>query len=127
MGAGIGSAGPIDRRAGTAAPLNMPHVHGFRVQEYVASLLPEGTRVELGLDGICITLAEWQIGAGRGAENLLCMVVSTEISGGLVCDGIPVVGADGNAGHIGQLSDTAPLVGAALLVLDVAHGEIRSR
>ncbi|MEV8268361.1 ROK family protein [Microbacterium sp. NPDC076911] len=103
VGAGIGSAGPIDRSAGTTAPLNMPHLQGFAVREHVASLLPEGTRVELGLDGMCIALAEWQIGAGRGVNDLICMVVSTGIGGGVVCGGIPVTGADGNAGHIGQL------------------------
>ena len=42
-------------------------------------------------------------GAGRGAQFMLGMVVSTGIGGGLVLDGAPYDGRTGNAGHVGHV------------------------
>jgi glucokinase len=42
-------------------------------------------------------------GAGRDAQFLLGMVVSTGIGGGLVLDGAPYDGRTGNAGHVGHV------------------------
>ena len=42
-------------------------------------------------------------GAGRGAEFMLGMVVSTGVGGGLVLDGAPYDGRTGNAGHVGHV------------------------
>ncbi len=102
-GVGVGSAGPIDHAAGTIAPLNMPLLHGFALRECIRTLVGDDVPVAVGLDGLCIALAEWRHGAGRGRDNVLSMVVSTGIGAGLIVDGRPLVGADGNAGHIGQL------------------------
>jgi glucokinase len=38
-------------------------------------------------DGNAATLAEWKLGAGRGAENLVCLTLGTGVGGGLVLDG----------------------------------------
>jgi glucokinase len=50
-----------------------------------------------------MALGERWRGAGRGADFLLGMVVSTGIGGGLVLDGAPLPGRTGNAGHVGHL------------------------
>ncbi|MGZ0711877.1 ROK family protein (plasmid) [Coraliomargarita sp. W4R53] len=113
VGAGIGSAGPINRQLGTTSALNMPELQRFTVVERVQALLPTNTPVTLGLDGMCIALAEWQLGAGRDINDLLCMVVSTGIGGGLISGGTPVQGPDGNAGHVGQLRVTPRADGAS--------------
>jgi glucokinase len=50
-----------------------------------------------------MAMAEWWLGAGRGAQFMLGMVVSTGIGGGLVLDGAPYHGRTGNAGHVGHV------------------------
>ncbi len=57
----------------------------------------------LAIDGLAITLAEARYGAGRGYANVMGMVVSTGVGGGLVLDGRGISGASGNAGHIGHI------------------------
>lgn len=102
VGAGVGSAGPIDLGTGTVSPVNLPGAAEFRVVDVVQSLIP-AVPVALGLDGACVALAEQWVGAARGVRNSLSIVVSTGIGSGLVLDGRLVHGASGNAGHLGQL------------------------
>lgn len=101
-GVGIASAGPIDLASGTVSPLNIPGWRGFPVADRVAAVLP-GVPVRLGGDGLCTALGEHRRGAGRGAQFLLGMVVSTGVGGGLVLDGAPYDGLSGNAGHVGHV------------------------
>ena len=99
---GIGSAGPVDAVRGLASPLNVPAWRDHPLRAVVAAAVP-GARVELAIDGLAIALAEARHGAGRGSANVLGMVVSTGVGGGLVLDGRGVHGASGNAGHIGHM------------------------
>jgi glucokinase len=101
-GVGVGCAGPVDLRAGTVSPLNVPAWRRHPLVDRLAGLV-SGTPVTLAVDGLCIALAEHWVGAGRGAENLLGMVVSTGVGGGLVLDGRAAPGPTGNAGHVGHL------------------------
>ncbi|MFI7011933.1 ROK family protein [Streptomyces sp. NPDC050145] len=100
---GIGSAGPVDRPAGTVSPVNVPGWRGFplvaRVRDRVG-----GLPVELVGDGVAMTAAEHWQGAARGHDNALCMVVSTGVGGGLILGGQLHPGPTGNAGHIGHIS-----------------------
>ena len=100
-GVGIASAGPIDLPAGTVSPINMTEWQDFPIVERVSTLT--GAPVRLGGDGLCMTLGERWRGAGRGAQFLLGMVVSTGVGGGLVLDGAPYDGRTGNAGHVGHV------------------------
>ena len=100
-GVGIGSAGPIDLPAGTVSPINIIEWQGFPIVERVSALT--GAPVRLGGDGLCMALGERWHGAGRGAQFLLGMVVSTGVGGGLVLDGAPYDGRTGNAGHVGHV------------------------
>src|SRR6185312_16979287 len=59
--------------------------------------------VALRMDGICIALAEHWVGAARGYANVMGMIVSTGIGGGLILHGNTVSGPTGNAGHIGHI------------------------
>ena len=62
-----------------------------------------GAPVRLGGDGLCMAMGERWRGAGRNAQFLLGMVVSTGVGGGLVLDGAPYDGRTGNAGHVGHV------------------------
>ncbi|MFF1461966.1 ROK family protein [Streptomyces sp. NPDC058330] len=109
---GIGSAGPVDASAGTVSPVNVPGWRGFPLVERVAEATG-GLPVVLVGDGVAMTAAEHWLGAARGYDNALCMVVSTGVGGGLVLGGKLRPGPTGNAGHIGHISvdldgDTCP-------------------
>lgn len=100
-GVGIAAAGPIDLPGGTISPINIVEWQRFPIVDRVAA--STGLPVRLGGDGLCMALGEHWRGAGRGAQFLLGMVVSTGVGGGLVLDGAPYDGRTGNAGHAGHV------------------------
>lgn len=100
-GVGIGSAGPVIEAEGLVSPLNLPAWRGFPLREMVASRVD--APVQLRMDGLCITLAEHWVGAAHGYNNVMGMIVSTGIGGGLILQGNTVSGPTGNAGHIGHV------------------------
>ena len=102
IGVGIGSAGPITVENGLVSPLNLPSWRDYPLRAQIEALVP-GVRVRLRMDGECITLAEHWVGAAQGEDNLMGMVVSTGIGGGLILGGRAVAGPTGNAGHIGHI------------------------
>ncbi len=102
LGAGIGSAGPLELRDGAVSPLNLKAWRGYPLQAQLQAMLP-GTPITLRMDGLCITLAEHWVGAAQGADNVMGMVVSTGVGGGLILGGRAVAGPSGNAGHIGHV------------------------
>ncbi|MFT4186648.1 MAG: ROK family protein [Micrococcaceae bacterium] len=102
IGIGVGSAAPLDLNRGVISPLNLPAWREFPIVKKVEEVFP-GTPVRLASDGVCIALAEHWKGAGTDVENLLAMIVSTGVGGGLVIGGKPLSGTSGNAGHIGHI------------------------
>jgi glucokinase len=110
-GCGCGCGGPMEWPAGVVSPLNIPAWRGFPLRSRLAERLP-GIPVRVHNDAICLVAGEHWRGAGRGRDNVLGMVVSTGVGGGLVLDGRLIAGASGNAGHIGHVvvdPDTGPL------------------
>ncbi|WP_460801034.1 ROK family protein [Microbacterium sp. GXF6406] len=107
IGAGIGSAGPVDRASGRIFPVNMPDARGYRLADAVtraaSGILGGPVPIAFGHDGGALALAESWLGATRGAKSSLSIVVSTGIGGGFVMDGAYAPGASGNAGHLGQV------------------------
>ncbi|MDT5153098.1 MAG: glucokinase [Mycobacterium sp.] len=101
LGVGIASAGPIDLPSGTVSPINITEWQRFPIVDRVRA--STGLPVRLGGDGVCMAMGERWHGAGRDAQFLLGMVVSTGIGGGLVLDGAPYDGRTGNAGHVGHV------------------------
>ena len=101
VGVGIGSAGPINHVKGTINPVNISMWVDFSLVEFVKKIsgIPN---VHLIGDASALAYAEFCVGAGKGASNLLGVVVSTGIGGGTVLDGKFFPGAMGNAGFIGH-------------------------
>ena len=98
---GIGSAGPIDAAKGTVSPLN---IHAWRDFPLVARVADRtGLPVTLAGDGVAMAAGEHWRGAAKGRENVLCMVVSTGVGGGLILGGRLRPGPSGNAGHVGHI------------------------
>jgi glucokinase len=101
-GVGCGCGGPLDWPVGRVSPLNIPAWRSFPLRERLQERFG-GIPVRLHNDAICMAVGEHWRGAGRGRRNLLGMVVSTGVGGGLVLDGRLINGATGNAGHIGHV------------------------
>ncbi|MFE1368629.1 ROK family protein [Streptomyces anulatus] len=103
---GIASAGPVDTVAGTVSPVNIPGWRGFPLVDLVRThpRLPLGVLPVLVGDAVAMTAAEHWLGAARGFDNALCMVVSTGVGGGLILGGKVHAGRTGNAGHIGHIT-----------------------
>ncbi|MFK4086163.1 ROK family protein [Kribbella sp. NPDC020789] len=101
LAVGIGSAGPLDATHGLVSPVNIVGWRNFPLVDRVRELV--GVPVTLGVDGHCFALGEFWTGAGRDAQTLLGIVVSTGVGGGLVVDGRPLLGQSGNAAHIGHV------------------------
>lgn len=109
-GCGCGCGGPMEWPSGVVSPLNIPGWRGFPLRSRLAERLP-GIPVRVHNDAIALVAGEHWRGAGRGRDNVLGMVVSTGVGGGLVLDGRLIAGASGNAGHIGHVvvdPDTGP-------------------
>ncbi|MGE3269353.1 MAG: ROK family protein [Chloroflexota bacterium] len=100
-GIGVGCGGPMQYPEGRVSTLNIPAWRDFplrtRLQEQY------GCPVVVDNDAKALAVAEYWIGAGRGARCLLGMVVSTGVGGGIIEDGRLLHGASGNAGHIGHV------------------------
>jgi glucokinase len=101
-GVGVGCGGPMTWPAAEVSPLNMPGWRGFPLRARLAEMFPR-TPVRVHNDAVCVAVGEHWRGAGRGTANLLGMVVSTGVGGGLVLGNRLVDGASGNAGHIGHV------------------------
>jgi glucokinase len=101
-GVGVGCGGPMTWPAAEVSPLNMPGWRGFPLRARLAEMFPR-TPVRVHNDAVCVAVGEHWRGAGRGTANLLGMVVSTGVGGGLVLGNRLVDGASGNAGHVGHV------------------------
>lgn len=103
LGAGIGSAGPIAGTTGDVSPLNLGAWRDYPLGALVGQQVPD-LPVALRMDGICIALAEVWLGAAQGESNVMGMIVSTGVGGGLILGGRVIAGPTGNAGHIGHVA-----------------------
>ena len=101
-GVGVGCGGPMTWPAAEVSPLNIPAWRGFPLRKRLQERFPD-VPVRVHNDAVCVTVGEHWRGAGRGRDNVLGMVVSTGVGGGLVLGGHLLDGASGNAGHIGHL------------------------
>jgi glucokinase len=101
-GVGIGCAGPVEWPVGAVSPLNIPAWRGFPLRARLAERYP-GAPVRLHNDGVAFAVAEHWMGAGSGVDDMIGMVVSTGVGGGLVLGGRLIDGGTGNAGVIGHV------------------------
>ncbi len=103
IGVGIGSAGPLNLSQGTISPVNIPSWREFAVVDLFKKITT-CENVVLHGDGMAVADAEHQLGAGRGSRNMLGMVVSTGVGGGLILNNQLVAGESGNVSFFGHHS-----------------------
>jgi len=97
---GVGCGGPMMWPVGEVSPLNIPAWRGFALRSALADRY--GVPVRLHNDAVCAAAGEhWQ--GGWHSNDLLGVVVSTGVGGGIVSGGRLLDGAAGNAGHLGHI------------------------
>jgi glucokinase len=99
---GVGCGGPMSWPAGRVSPLNIPAWREFPLRQRLQERFPD-VSVRLHNDAVCFVAAEHWQGAGVGVDNMLGMVVSTGVGGGVVLGGRLIDGHTGNAGHVGHV------------------------
>jgi glucokinase len=98
---GVGCGGPMEAGGEVVSPLNIHGWRRFPLRRRLADLV--GLPVVVDNDAKALALGEGWLGAARGVDNYVAMVVSTGVGGGIVIDGRLLDGAHGNAGHIGHV------------------------
>ena len=98
---GVGSAGPVGHNVETVSPLNIPRWRDFPLRSRLVALT--GLPVYGDGDAKALALAEGWLGAARGVDDFIAMVVSTGVGGGIVLNGQLLEGSTGNAGHVGHV------------------------
>ena len=98
---GVGCGGPMRFPAGIVSPLNIPIWRDFPLLDRLQNAYNLPCIVDN--DAKALALGERWCGAGRGSDNMLGMVVSTGVGGGIILDGRLSDGLGGNAGHVGHI------------------------
>lgn len=101
--AGICSPGPIAHQTGMI--VNPPNLTGWRDVPFAAML---AERLDLPAtidhDAKSAALAEFHLGAGRGAHSMCLIIVGTGIGGAMIVDGNLYRGEQSAAGEIGHFT-----------------------
>ena len=100
LGAGVGVAGQVDPATGTVL-----HAPNLKWNDFpLKALLEEAIDLPVFVinDVQAATYGEWTCGAGRGAEDIVCLFVGTGIGGGVVSHGSLILGCGGTAGELGH-------------------------
>jgi glucokinase len=101
-GIGIGVPGTPDIETGVIQFL--PNLPGKWLNVPLQAIIEEQVKLPVALinDVRAITLGEWTFGAGRGADNMVCLAIGTGIGGGVVVNGQFHLGIGGTAGEFGH-------------------------
>jgi len=116
---GFGLPSTIDQRTGRVVGSVHVPLADFDFRDHAAARF--SIPVALDNDGNAAAIAEWKIGAGRGASDMIMLTLGTGVGGGLILDGKPYrgwVGAGAEIGHMvlaygGEPCTGRELVGAA--------------
>jgi glucokinase len=100
--AGISCGSPLDPARGVIqSPPNLPGWDGVEIVRMTKERL--GVPAVLCNDANACALAEWKFGAGRGCRNMIFLTFGTGMGAGMILDGKPYGGANGNAGEVGHI------------------------
>ena len=98
---GFGMPSTIDQRAGRViSSVHIPLVD-FAFRDWMTERF--GLPVALDNDGNATAIAEWKLGAGRGASHIVALTLGTGIGGGLILDGKPYRGSIGAGAELGHI------------------------
>jgi glucokinase len=98
---GLGVPSTIDQRVGRVVKSVHIPLEGVDFRDRMA----QGLAVPVGIDNDAnaAAIAEWQLGAGRGASHVIMLTLGTGIGGGLILDGKPYRGSIGAGAELGHI------------------------
>jgi len=99
---GLGVPGMLDRGGILVFSPNLPGAVGADFRRLLADRLPAEPPV-VENDANCAALAEHELGAARGFDDVVVVTLGTGIGAGLVVGGRPALGARGFAGEVGHM------------------------
>ena len=100
---GVCSPGPLDHESGIL--YDPPNLTGWRNVPFAAMLSEQlGLPVQLEHDAKATALAEYHLGAGRGARSMALIIVGTGIGAAIVLDGKLYRGQRNSAGEVGHVT-----------------------
>ena len=99
---GVGCGGPMSDQGDRVSNLHIKEWQEFPLRSSLASLTGLATFVDN--DAKAIVLGEAWCGAAVGQRDVIGMVVSTGVGGGIISDGRLLDGHTGNSGHIGHVN-----------------------
>lgn len=99
---GVGCGGPMSDDGDKVSNLHIKEWSDFPLRSSLAALTGLPTFVDN--DAKAVVLGETWCGAAVGCRDVIGMVVSTGVGGGIICDGKLLDGHNGNAGHIGHVN-----------------------
>lgn len=97
---GFGTPGVLDPELQTMKNCNTTCLNGASLKRDLESSL--GINVVLANDANCFALAEYLLGAARGANSAFGVIMGTGVGGGVVIDGKVISGLHGIAGEWGH-------------------------
>lgn len=98
---GVSCTGPADKGLRAVSPIDILGWRNFPLCDRLEAHL--GVPVHGELDARALALAEGWLGAAKGHNNFLGLVISSGIGGGIVVDGQLLDGASSHAGLIGHV------------------------
>ena len=98
---GFGIPSTIDQRTGRAISSVHVPLADIDFRDRMASRF--GLPVGIDNDGNAAAIAEWKLGAGRGASHLVALTLGTGIGGGLILNGQPYRGSIGAGAELGHI------------------------
>lgn len=99
---GVGCSGPMSDEGDKVSSLHIAEWNDFPLRSKLAALTGLDTYVDN--DAKAVVLGEVWCGAAVGHRDVIGMVVSTGVGGGIILDGRLLDGHRGNAGHIGHVN-----------------------
>jgi glucokinase len=105
---GLGIPSVLDRKTGRAlGSINIP-LTDFSLNDLLGERF--GVPIAVENDANVAALAEWKLGAGRGAENVVLLTLGTGVGGGVIIDGALYRGW-AELGHTVVVADGPPCQG----------------
>ncbi|NCG41856.1 MAG: ROK family protein, partial [Actinobacteria bacterium] len=99
---GLAVAGLVTSEGSVRYSPNLPSLIEFPLKERVSNAI--GLPVAVANDATAGTIAEAEIGAGKGCKNFIFVALGTGIGTGLVVDGHLLKGSNGFAGESGHMT-----------------------
>lgn len=102
LGIGIGLPGPIDIQRGRV--YYFPNISGWS-NVSLSGIIQKKTGIFTLIDNDVnlIALAEFNLGAGRGSLNMICLTLGTGVGAGIIIDGKLYRGSSFSAGELGHI------------------------